>query len=425
MTDTASPTVADAVDSESVEDFRARLRAWLPANLERLDRVAPGDLHSAEHIAEHRKLQRRLYDGGFAGITWPKRFGGQGLTPAHQAVYAQETRPYVVPDFGILSITTFGACVPTLLDHADEEFLARHVPAVLRGEELWCQFFSEPDAGSDLAGVRTRATVDGSGWRLSGAKIWSSLAHHADWAMCLARTDFDVPKHRGLTWFALPTSSPGLTIRPIQQISGTSEFCEEFLDEVFVPDSERIGEPGSGWTIAGTLLVHERRSGGRGSATGDDPGPLNPQLLEIARSHGPLGPVEVDKLLTVHVEEYVSRQLENRTTELAASGAVTPGVASFAKLFRSTVSAHRGRIAFELAGADAVAWDLQDAHGPGPEAGTLFLESKKPAIAGGTEQMQRNSISERVLGLPREPSYDHQRPFSDVLKSTGTWPPTT
>lgn len=416
---------AGSDDIETVEEFRSRLRRWLPGNLERAGRSPAGDAHTAEHIAEHRKIQRRLFDGGFAGITWPKRYGGQGLTAAHQAAFAEETGPYVLPDFGILSITTFGACVPTMLDHASEEFLSRHVPAVLRGEELWCQFFSEPDAGSDLAGVRTRATPDGAGWRLSGAKIWSSLAHHADWAMCLARTDFDVPKHRGLTWFALPTTSEGLTIRPIRQITGTSEFCEEFLDEVYVPDAERIGEPGSGWTIAGTLLVHERRSGGRGSAVGDDPGPLNPHLLAIAKGRGPLGELERDQLLTVHIEEYVSRQLENRTTELANSGAVTPGVASYAKLFRSVVSAHRGRVAFDLAGIGAVAWDAQDAEAAGQDAATMFLESKKPAIAGGTEQMQRNSISERVLGLPREPSYDHRRPFSEVIKSTGDWPPAT
>lgn len=414
--------IAGSEEIESVEEFRARLRRWLPDNLERGGRSPAGDPHTADHIAEHRQIQRRLFDGGFAGLTWPKRYGGQGLTAAHQAAFAEEAAWYVLPDFGILSITTFGACVPTMLDHAGEDFLSRHVPAVLRGEELWCQFFSEPAAGSDLAGVRTRATADGDGWRLSGAKIWSSLAHLADWAMCLARTDVDVPKHRGLTWFALPMTSEGLTVRPIRQIAGQSEFCEEFLDEVFVPDSERIGEPGSGWPIAGTLLVHERRSGGRSTAIGDDPGAINPQLLAIAKSRGSIGPHARDQLVSVHVEEYVSRQLENRTTELADSGSVTPGVASYAKLFRSVVSAHRGRIAFELAGLDAVAWDPTDADGRGQDAGTLFMESKKPAIAGGTEQMQRNSISERVLGLPREPSYDHTRPFSEVMKAAADWP---
>lgn len=413
--------LAESVTVESVEEFRARLRKWLPHNLDRVGNGRAGDPHDPEHIAEHRLIQRRLFDGGFAGITWPARFGGGGLTAVHQSAFDEESRGYVVPDFGILSITTFGACVPTLLEHASEHFLSRHVPAVLRGEELWCQFFSEPAAGSDLAGVRTRATPDGDGWRLTGNKIWSSLAHHADWAMCLARTDFDVPKHRGLTWFALPTASAGLTIRPIQQIAGPSEFCEEFLDEVFVPDSERIGEPGAGWPIAGTLLVHERRSGGRGSATGDDPGPLNPQLLALARSRGSIGPRECDELVSIHIEEYVSRQLENRTGELANSGAVTPGVASYAKLFRSVVSAHRGRVAFELAGFGAAAWSEQEESQQGHDAGTLFMDSKKPGIAGGTEQMQRNSISERVLGLPREPSYDHSRPFSEVLRSSGDW----
>ena len=408
---------------ESIEEFRARVRAWLPANLERRAAAPDEDVHGEAHLAAHRQIQRRLADGGLAGLTWPARYGGAGLDARYEAAFLDEAREYQLPDFGILSITTFGACVPTMLDHAGEDFLGRHVPAVLRGEELWCQFFSEPAAGSDLAGVRTRATRDGDGWRLTGAKIWSSLAQSADWAMCLARTDFDVPKHRGLTWFALPTSAAGLTIRPIRQIAGLSEFCEEFLDEVFVPDSERIGETGSGWTVAGTLLVHERRSGGLGAAKGDDPGLINPDLVSIARSAGPLDSEVIDTLVAAHVDQYVSRQLEQRTSELAARGDISPGIASYAKLFRAQATARRGRIAFDLAGVEAAAWAGDESAASGGKVGGLFMESKKPAIAGGTEQMQRNSIAERVLGLPREPSYDHKRPFAEVLKSAGEWPP--
>jgi alkylation response protein AidB-like acyl-CoA dehydrogenase len=397
-----------------VEEFRAAARAWLPQHLDRATGATPA--YTSEHITAQREIQRRLYDGGFAGITWPERYGGLGLTEAHAAAFAEEAAGFQLPDFGILTITTFRACLPTMLTTADESFLERHVPAVLRGEELWCQFFSEPGAGSDMAGVRTRAVREGDGWRLTGSKTWSSFAHLADWAMCLARTDVDVPKHKGLTWFAVRTDADGLLVRPIRQISGGGDFCEEFLDDVYVPDTERIGEVGGGWSIAGTMLVHERAAGGR-PVGGLEPGALDPDLVAMARSGSGLGPSQLHRLVTCHVAQYVSRQLELKTAELAREGSVTPGEASYAKLFRAGVSSQRGRIALQLAGAQGIAWT----EGVGGGPGRAFLESKKPAIAGGTEQMQRNAISERVLGLPREPSYDAGRPFSEVLKSAGKW----
>ena len=397
-----------------MDEFREAARAWLPANL---DRATPGTpTYTDAHMAEHRQIQRRLHDGGFTGITWPRQYGGLGLSDEHAAAFADEAAGFQLPDFGVLNITTFRACLPTMIRTADEAFLKRHVPAVLRGEELWCQFFSEPEAGSDMAGVRTRATRDGDGWRLDGSKTWSSFAQFADWAMCLARTDFEVPKHKGLTWFAVRTAAEGLTIRPIRQISGGGDYCEEFLDGVHVPDDERIGEVGAGWAIAGTMLVHERAAGGS-PVGGLDPGPFDPALVALAQSAGRPGEAQVQRLVTCHVSQYVSRQLELKTAELARQGEVSPGEASYAKLFRAGVSAQRGRIALELAGTGGVAW----ADGDGGDGARTFLESKKPAIAGGTEQMQRNAISERVLGLPREASHDVGRPFSEVLKNTGQW----
>ena len=228
-----------------------------------------------------------LYEAGYAGITFPKEYGGQGLPAAYEAAFFEEAKDYVLADFGILGGTTFGVCVPTMVAHGQPAFLAEFVPKVLAGEALVCQFFSEPSSGSDLAGARTRATKDGDMWVLNGQKIWSTYAHLADWGLCLARSDWDQPKHRGLTWFAVPCDAPGLTIRPIRQINDTSEFCEDFFDDVTIPDLYRIGDVNEGWTVTQTMLVRER---GAGRPIDPDaelhPGPLAPDLVELAQRAG-------------------------------------------------------------------------------------------------------------------------------------------
>ena len=415
---TESP--AEAVPAD-LDEFRAALRAWLPQNLDRRAGAAQPERHSAEHIAEHRAIQRRVFDGGYAGITWPAVHGGAGLTPAHQRVFDEEGEDFVVPDFGLLSVTTFGSCVPTMLAHASPEYLSRHVPRVLRGEELWCQFFSEPAAGSDLAGIRTRARRQGDGWVLDGAKIWSSMAHLADWGMCLARTDVDVPKHKGLTWFAVPTDAENLTISRIRQITGQSEFCEESLEGVVVPDSERIGGVDRGWSVMSTLLLLERGAGRPGGdESPDDPGALPADLIAAARRARRL---EDDQVLatiaSAHVEDYAVRQLKARIATMTRLGTVSPGVASYGKLAIASATATRGRALMEVSGISGIAWTDPDADG-GLEA-AAFLASKGPAIAGGTEQMQRNGVAERVLGLPREPAVDTDIPFRLIAERARAW----
>jgi alkylation response protein AidB-like acyl-CoA dehydrogenase len=408
---------------EPVEDFAARARDWVAANLPpRVRGQRPEDPHTPAHIARHRQLQRTLFDGGFAGITWPGEYGGQGLTAAHDAAFKDAARDHVTPDFGVLSITTFGACVPTMLAHASPDFLARHVPRVLRGEELWCQFFSEPEAGSDLAGIHTRASRADDGWRLTGSKIWSSLAHLADFGMCLARSNWDVPKHRGLTWFAVDCASPGLDIRQIRQIAGNLDFCEAFLDDVAVPDAERIGEVDQGWQVTGTLLVFERGAATPATAgLSDAPGPLPRDLIDLARRVGRLDdPAVQQQIVAAHVDDYVVSQLKNHLVELAQTEEMNPGVAAHRKLAVAAASLARSEIARSIGGAAAVLWEADDV-----QAGSLaqgFLEAKKPAIAGGTEQMQRNAVAEQVLGLPREPSIDTKLPFVEVLKAAKGWP---
>ncbi|MDH4364359.1 MAG: acyl-CoA dehydrogenase family protein, partial [Acidimicrobiia bacterium] len=253
-------------DVTDIETFRREARAWIKANLEPRPKALVGgrpdrEASTPEDIAAARVLQRKLFDAGWAGLSYPAEYGGRGLTALHERVWREEALDYHSPDFGVAGGVTFGAIGRSLVAHCTPEFLQQHIPKILAGEELWCQFYSEPEAGSDLAGIRTRAVQDGERWIISGSKIWSSGAYLADWAMCLARTDWSVPKHRGLTWFAIPTNAEGVEIRQIRQINGNAEFCEEFLDEVEVTEADVIGEVNKGWAVTQTMLVYERGAG--------------------------------------------------------------------------------------------------------------------------------------------------------------------
>jgi alkylation response protein AidB-like acyl-CoA dehydrogenase len=420
--------VNSAAMGESVagdrEAYRVRARGWLADNLD--PREAPTRVHSIEYytpdvMAANRALQRKLFAGGFAGISWPTAYGGQGLPPAFESAFLEEAAAYVMPDFGVLTATTFHICVPTMLAHASPEFLQRFVPQVLAGDALVCQFFSEPSSGSDLAGIRTRATRDGEQWVLNGQKVWSTFAHLADFGMCLARTDWEAPKHRGLTWFAVPCTSRGLTIRPIKQINETAEFCEEFFDDVVVPDGNVIGGVDDGWTVTQTMLVLERGAGRPSDGTSPSrPGPLAPDLVRLAQESGRVDdPVVRQKLARAHTIDYLGKVLASRIGEMGRYGQLGPGMAAYGKLFRGTYQPVRARIGMEIGGDTAITWDVTDLHGP--EASTAYLNGRAASIAGGTNEMQRNAIAERVLGLPREPSFDTNKPFSQVLREANDW----
>ncbi len=264
-----------------IDEFRRQARTWIEANLERRSETTETN---TDDYTEARALQRKLFDAGWAGLSYPAEYGGRGLTPAHERAFREEAAGYVTPDLGVAGGVTYGPIGRSLLAHATPEFLAQHIPRILSGEEIWCQFYSEPEAGSDLAGIRTRAMRDGDHWILNGSKIWSSGAHHADWAMCLARSDWDVPKHRGLTWFAVPTDAEGVTINPITQINGNAEFCEEFLDDVIVTNADIIGEVNRGWSVTQTMLVYERGAGESGVSL-REPRTLAPDLVAL----GPAG----------------------------------------------------------------------------------------------------------------------------------------
>jgi alkylation response protein AidB-like acyl-CoA dehydrogenase len=408
--------------TSDVDQFRQHARAWIKANLE------PRSPHDTEisdeqmldSIVRARALQRRLFDAGYAGISFPAEYGGRGLTADHERAFREEAADHITPDLGSAGSVTFGAIARSMLAHATPAFLQQHIPKILSGEELWCQFYSEPEAGSDLAGIRTRATRDGDHWILNGSKIWSSGAHYAEWAMCLARTDWDVPKHRGLTWFAVRTDAPGVTVRQITQINGTGEFCEEFLDDVVVTDVDLIGEVNHGWTVAQTMLVYERGAG-EGNTTTREPRALAPDLVELARHVGRADdPIARQAIARAHINDFAQFHLGRRIAErLHASAAPDAAVAAYSKLAVGTYTPVRARLALEIGGSSTLTW----AHGDNAaqQPAIDYLDCRILAIAAGTNEMQRNGIGERVLGLPREPSFDTAKPFGEVLRNSRSW----
>src|SRR5579864_6600206 len=328
-------------DTDDVARYRAQARAWLADNLERraAGAAALARGHSSvESVATQRPVQRKLYDAGYAGISWPAEYGGQGLSTAHERAFAEEALAYRTPDFGVLGGTTFGVCARTMLAYASPAFLQHHIPAILRGEALWVQFFSEPSAGSDLAGITTRATRDGDRWVLSGAKIWSSGAYYADWGMCLARTDWDVPKHRGLTWFAVRTGAPGVIVQPITEINGDAEFCQEFFDDVELTDADVIGEVDRGWTVAQTMLGFER-GGGTERPVRDEAAGIAPDLVALARRvRRDQDPVVRQLIARAHINDFAQKRLGARVAaRLRASKGTDHGVAAYGKLAAGTL----------------------------------------------------------------------------------------
>jgi alkylation response protein AidB-like acyl-CoA dehydrogenase len=252
-------------DIEPVEDFRQRLRSWLS---DTMPKAPPGfglviglesDEEELRQVQRNRELQRMLFDGGFAGICFPKEYGGQGLSPEHMHAFNEEIVAYEYP--ARIQIPTFTPCASVLLEFGTEQQKQDHIPAILKGEEIWMQFLSEPSGGSDVAAALTTAVRDGDEWILNGSKIWTTGAWWSDWAICLARTNWDVPKHRGLSVFILPIHQPGIDVQRIEMLNGSKEFCQEFIDDVRIPDSDRVSEVDDGWTVGIRWMFHERSLG--------------------------------------------------------------------------------------------------------------------------------------------------------------------
>lgn len=408
-------------NSESVAAFRARARAWLADNMPRLDADTPllfGD--DEAHWVRARELQRRLYSGGFAGICFPEAYGGLGLPQACQEAFNEEARGYEMPL--VLNIPTFSICCATLLEVGTEEQKREHISAAIRGDEVLVQFLSEPGGGSDLAGVRTRAERVGDTWVVNGAKIWSTFAFAADYALCLARTDADKPKHQGLTMFLMPTDAPGVTLNRIRMVDGTREFCEEFFDNVVLPDSAVVGAVDGGWAVASRQMFHERNAVGGGSpyvsGLGEPPTKLKPGFLDIVRASGRTA--EPDVRTTVgHILALatVQSQLVPRVSAGIAGGHLPPAAASLLRLFSAEFLEAEADAKIRVAGSATGI-----AAGPEPDAtalaGVAYLARQGGSLGGGSTEMSRNIVSERLLGMPREHAPDRGIPFSQVTQGS-------
>jgi alkylation response protein AidB-like acyl-CoA dehydrogenase len=403
---------------ESVDDFRARARAWFPEHMPpRLPEPPERDDESRREV--ERELQRRLWDGGFAGICFPKEYGGLGLTPAHQAAFTEESLPYDMPYS--LNVPTLGILAATLVDLGNHEQKAAHLPAILRGEELWVQFLSEPSGGSDLAGCRMSATQDGEEFVLNGSKIWSSAAYASDYAMCLARTNWDAPKHRGLTMFIVKIHQPGIQIDRIAQVDGSLEFCQEYFDDVRVPASDVIGEVNQGWAAANHLLNHERAAVGGGSkyvsgrSMGMHRGEPGTDAAVLARSVGRADDPNVRRLVARYrVAEVVNAQLVARVIQGLHSGTMPPAAGSLMKLSGATTAMATAELGLEIGGVNAVTWPVDGDDGVARGLGEYTLYRQGLSLGGGSNEMQRNLISERLLGMPREATGDRDMPYRDV-----------
>jgi len=393
------------VDEAGERAFRAEVRAALSGRLQPKSESGGFSFLGAgqDDLDAGRSLLATLRDGGWGVPTWPAAWGGREATAEQASLIAQELSRFEVPDLYPFMVGT-ALVGPTILAHGNEEQKARWLPSIASGEEIWCQLFSEPGAGSDLAALAARAVPDGDVWRVTGQKVWSSRAHYSRWGLLLARTDPSVPKHAGITAFALDMGAPGVEVRPLRQMNGDAHFNEVFMDDAPLADADRIGEVGDGWRVAITTLMHER------GALGPGTGPGRRELLDLVRSRG-LGH---DPLVRQRAAAVVSQLAVGQYTNLRARAAMQAGrppgpEGSGAKL--------RGAAAIK--GLADLALDVEGLGGLVPSAGedewlTLFLTAPSISIRGGTDEIQRNILGERVLGLPPEPRPDKGVPFKDV-----------
>jgi alkylation response protein AidB-like acyl-CoA dehydrogenase len=369
-----------------------------------------------------RELQRMLWDGGFAGICVPREYGGLGLTDDHQRAFTAESLPYELPFY--LGTPTFSIIVATLIDFGTPAQNTRYLPGILRGDHIWVQFLSEPSGGSDLAASLSRADRRDDGWVLNGSKIWSSGAEAADFALCLARTNWDVPKHAGLSVFIVSLDAPGVTIEPITQVNGNHTFCQEFFDDVALPLDAVVGEVDDGWTVASALLAHEREGVGGSSRYVSGRNILAPgstmntnTAAVLARAVGVDEDPAVRQLIgEQRMTDLVQRGLVERVALGVRVGALPPQAASILKLYTASSSVRRTEISMIISGADGVLWEPDDT--AARELADKYLIRQADSISGGTSEIQRNIISERVLGLPRELALDRGVPYREVRQSS-------
>jgi alkylation response protein AidB-like acyl-CoA dehydrogenase len=371
--------------SPSEQAFRDELRAWLAEH-------NPGPAPPGEDAGfEFRRAwQRTLFRDGWAGVHWPREYGGRGATLMEQAIFGEEMiRAQAPSEANTLGLAMGG---PTLIAHGTEEQRQRYLGPILSADEIWCQGFSEPESGSDLASLKTRAVRHGDEYAVTGQKVWTTLAHQAKWCMLLARTDPDAPKHRGLTYFLLDMEQDAVQVRPLRQITGEAEFNELFLEEARIPADNVVGGEGNGWAVAITTLMHERA--GLALALQAQVKLALRDLLDDVREHGLDGdPLVRDRLAQLHMESEALRLIAYRGLTSQQKHGVPGPEGSLGKWLWAEVNQHVTELAHELQGPRAMLRDADWTY--------RFLRARANSIEGGTTEILKNIVAERVLGLPR------------------------
>jgi alkylation response protein AidB-like acyl-CoA dehydrogenase len=354
-----------------------------------------------EHFEASRAWQRELFDGGWAGIAWPAELGGRGATPAQATVFGQEQTKFSVSAGFVAS--TIGMVGPVLLRYGTDAQKARYLKPLLRADEVWCQLFSEPVAGSDLANLATRAERDGNEFVVNGQKVWTSNAHLCDFAILLARTNVDAPKHRGISFFLVDLHTPGIEVRPLRQITGAAHFNEVFLTDVRVPAENIVGEVDAGWGPARAVLAHEASTigGGNAAAKGYD------ALVELARDSGQnTDPMFRQRLADAYAREQILRYLRERVQASVRAGKPPVVDGSVLKVLWAEARGDRAELGVALLGAGGALYD---------DWPVLLLEKFSGTIGGGTSEVHRNMIGERALGLPAEPRVDRDVSYRELV----------
>lgn len=401
----------DFNDTATEAEFRTDIRAWMAENAPKfvIDKSIEED--EAAGLARAKGWQKTKADAGYACLTWPEEYGGGGFSPIFNVIWEQEEAKYEVPR-GYFAIG-IGMGGPTMMKYAPREVNERLLPKMRTGEDVWCQLFSEPSAGSDLAGLKTRAEREGDEWVINGQKVWTSGAHYSDYGILVTRHDPTLPKHMGLTYFFVDMKAPGIEIVRIKQISGASNFCEVFFNDLRIPDSQRLGEVGDGWSVALTTLMNERL------AVGDAPPPDFDQLFELARTARIDGKPAIEngavrqKLADWYVQARGLKYTKFRTMTALSKGQTPGPEASIGKLVGASKLQDIASFAMDLEGMGGVMME-RDRTPQEAMFQQAYLASPGLRIAGGTDEILRNIIAERVLGLPPDIRVDKKVAFNEL-----------
>ena len=398
----------DFEDTAEEAAFRKEARDWLAANVPTKE-----EKEGLDFLAAAKLWQKRKYDAGWAALRWPKEHGGRGATAIEAVIFGQEESKYQMVELGVFAIG-HGMCAPTMMAWATEEQNKRFIPKLASGEEIWCQMFSEPAGGSDLAALRTRGEKDGDEWIINGQKIWTSGAHYADWGVIVLRTDPSAPKHQGLTYFCLDMKSPGIEIKPIKQISGGANFNEIYFTDVRVSDSQRLGEVGQGWQVALTTLMNER------AAIGSGGGGVNfKSVFKLAQN------INIDdepaisdktvrrKLADWYVTESGLKYTGYRSLSALSRGEIPGPENSIGKLVGAPKQQDMASFALDLLESSGAIWDPELSAEAGLFQAT-YMAAPGGRIAGGTDEIMANIVAERVLGMPQDIRVDKGIPFSEI-----------